>query len=57
MEFYERVSGARLHTAYIRPGGVYKDLPLGFLVDLHLFVNTFLKLLNEVEELLNTNRI
>lgn len=22
MEFYERVSGARMHAAYIRPGGV-----------------------------------
>lgn len=22
MEFYERVSGARLHAAYVRPGGV-----------------------------------
>ena len=29
MEFYERVSGARLHAAYIRPGGVSSDLPLG----------------------------
>jgi NADH dehydrogenase (ubiquinone) Fe-S protein 2 len=25
MEFYERVSGARLHAAYIRPGGVSQD--------------------------------
>jgi NADH dehydrogenase (ubiquinone) Fe-S protein 2 len=29
MEFYERVSGARMHAAYIRPGGVSQDLPLG----------------------------
>jgi len=29
MEFYERVSGARMHASYIRPGGVAKDLPLG----------------------------
>ncbi|KAG6328059.1 hypothetical protein ID866_11031, partial [Astraeus odoratus] len=26
MEFYERVSGARLHAAYVRPGGVAFDL-------------------------------
>ena len=57
MEFYERVSGARLHAAYIRPGGVVKDLPLGFVDDLYFFLKTFLKLLNEVEELLNSNRI
>ena len=24
---YEAVSGARLHAAYYRPGGVYRDLP------------------------------
>jgi NADH:ubiquinone oxidoreductase subunit D len=29
MEFYERVSGARMHAAYIRPGGVTQDFPLG----------------------------
>ena len=27
MDCYEAVSGARLHTAYYRPGGVYRDLP------------------------------
>lgn len=25
MEFYERVSGARMHAAYVRPGGVAQD--------------------------------
>jgi NADH dehydrogenase (ubiquinone) Fe-S protein 2 len=29
MEFYERVSGARMHAAYIRPGGVSQDMPIG----------------------------
>jgi len=27
MDLYEAVSGARLHAAYFRPGGVYRDLP------------------------------
>lgn len=27
MDMYEAVSGARLHAAYFRPGGVYRDLP------------------------------
>ena len=31
MEFYEQVSGARMHAAYIRPGGVVFDLPNGLL--------------------------
>ena len=27
MDAYEAVSGARMHAAYYRPGGVYRDLP------------------------------
>jgi len=57
MEFYERVSGARMHTAYIRPGGVACDLPLGFFDDLYLFINQFSLRLNEIEDLLTNNRI
>jgi len=57
MEFYERVSGARMHAAYIRPGGVSLDLPLGFLDDLYLFCNQFNFRLDEIEELLTGNRI
>lgn len=29
MDMYEAVTGARLHAAYYRPGGVYRDLPDG----------------------------
>ena len=57
MEFYERVSGARLHASYIRPGGVSSDLPLGMLDDIFLFCNSFIDRLDEVEEMLTTNRI
>lgn len=57
MEFYERVSGARMHAAYIRPGGVSLDLPLGLLYDIHLFARQFNDRLNEMEELLTENRI
>jgi len=57
MEFYERVSGARMHAAYIRPGGVSLDLPLGFLDDLYLFANQFNLRLDEIEEMLTGNRI
>lgn len=57
MEFYERVSGARMHAAYIRPGGVSLDLPLGTLADIHLFARQFNDRLNEMEELLTGNRI
>jgi NADH dehydrogenase (ubiquinone) Fe-S protein 2 len=57
MEFYERVSGARMHAAYIRPGGVGSDIPLGFLDDVHLFAAQFNYRLDEMEEMLTDNRI
>jgi NADH dehydrogenase I D subunit len=57
MEFYERVSGARMHAAYIRPGGVTMDLPLGFLDDVHQFVAQFNYRLDEIEEMLTGSRI
>ena len=57
MEFYERVSGARMHAAYIRPGGVSSDIPLGFLDDLYLFINQFNLRVDEMEEMLTGNRI
>jgi len=57
MLFYERVSGARMHAAYIRPGGVGKDLPLGFLKDLYNFVSQYGSRINEIEEILTKNRI
>jgi NADH dehydrogenase (ubiquinone) Fe-S protein 2 len=57
MEFYERVSGARMHAAYFRPGGVNQDLPLGLLDDIYLFLNQFESRISEIEELLTNNRI
>jgi len=56
-EFYERVSGARMHAAYIRPGGVNMDIPLGFLDDLYIFCNQFILRVDEIEEMLTNNRI
>ena len=56
-EFYERVSGARMHAAYIRPGGVAADLPLALLDDIYLFCTQFGSRLDELEELLTNNRI
>jgi NADH dehydrogenase (ubiquinone) Fe-S protein 2 len=57
MEFYERVSGARLHAAYIRPGGVSRDIALGLLSDIYLFSKQFSSRVDEMEELLTQNRI
>lgn len=57
MEFYERVSGARLHAAYVRPGGVAFDLPVGLLDDIYMWATQFADRLDECEELLTDNRI
>jgi len=57
MEFYERVSGARMHAAYIRPGGVSQDIPKKLLDDIFTFVHQFNYRINELEELLTGNRI
>jgi NADH dehydrogenase (ubiquinone) Fe-S protein 2 len=57
MEFYERVSGARMHAAYIRPGGVAQDIPIGLLKDVYLFITAFSSRIDELEELLTENRI
>jgi NADH dehydrogenase (ubiquinone) Fe-S protein 2 len=57
MEFYERVSGARMPAAYIRPGGVSLDLPIGLLDDIYSFVIQFSSRIDEIEELLTHNRI
>src|ERR1700739_550384 len=52
MEFYERVSGARLHAAYYRVGGVHQDLPAGLLDDIAAWAERFPKVLDDVEALL-----
>jgi len=57
MEFYERVSGARMHAAYIRPGGVSMDIPLGLVEDIYSFCDQFRSRLNEIEEMLTDSRI
>jgi NADH-quinone oxidoreductase subunit D len=57
MEFYERVSGARLHAAYFRPGGVHQDMPDGLAEDIGRFCERFPKVIDDIERLLTENRI
>jgi NADH dehydrogenase (ubiquinone) Fe-S protein 2 len=57
MEFYERVSGARMHAAYIRPGGVAQDLPIGLCEDIFKFSQQFASRIDEMEEMLTNKRI
>jgi len=57
MNFYERVSGARMHAAYFRPGGVHKDLPSGLTEDIAAFIERFPCVIDDLEKLLTDNRI
>ena len=57
MEFCERVSGARLHMAYFRPGGVAYDMPKGLAEDIKEWADNFVKFINDLESLLTENRI
>ncbi len=57
MEFYERVSGSRLHAAYIRPGGVTSDMPAGLAEDIYGFIEQFPQRIDDLEVLLTENRI
>ncbi len=57
MVFYERASGARLHAAYFRPGGVHQDLPPDLIDDIETWANAFPKVLDDIDTLLTENRI
>ncbi|MCP4923476.1 MAG: NADH-quinone oxidoreductase subunit D [bacterium] len=57
MEFYERVSGSRMHANYFRPGGVAQDLPPGLVADIAAFIDSFPQTLDDMETLLTDNRI
>lgn len=57
MGFYERVSGARLHAAYFRPGGVHQDMPLELAEDICAYIDRFPKYVDDTEGLLTDNRI
>ena len=57
MEFCERVSGARMHMNYFRPGGVAFDMPSGLAEDIHGWADHFPRFVDDCETLLTENRI
>ena len=57
MVFYERASGARLHAAYFRPGGVHQDLTPDLINDIEAWCEYFPKVLGDLHTLLTENRI
>ena len=57
MVFYERASGARLHSSYFRPGGIHQDIPQKLVDDIGDWCDPFLKVCDDIEGLLTDNRI
>jgi len=57
MIFYERASGSRMHAAYFRPGGVHQDLPPELIADIGAWCDPFLKVCDDINNLLTGNRI
>lgn len=57
MEFYERASGARMHSNFIRPGGVMSDIYSDLLNDISYFSINFRKRLDDIVNILDESRI
>ena len=57
MVFCERASGARMHMAYFRPGGVHQDLPPQLIEDIDQWAVEFPRVLDDIDGLLTENRI
>lgn len=57
MEFYERVSGARMHSNFIRPGGIYLEPNISFIEDVLIFLDGFSLRLQDFENILSNSRI
>ncbi|HPH95758.1 MAG TPA: NADH dehydrogenase (quinone) subunit D [Anaerolineaceae bacterium] len=57
LDVYEMVSGARMMTTYIRPGGLWRDVPSGFEAAVRHIVKEIPRRVDEYEALLTKNPI
>jgi NADH-quinone oxidoreductase subunit D len=55
LDIFELVSGQRMMTTYIRPGGVWRDVPVEFETAVRDFIKMFPKRIDEYEALLTKN--
>ncbi len=57
LDIFELVSGQRMMTTYIRPGGLWRDVPVEFEKAVRDFVKMFHKRVDEYERLMTKNPI
>ncbi len=57
LDLFEKLGGQRMMTSYIRPGGVWRDLPEEFMPALEKFLNYFPARIDDYEKLLTNNPI
>lgn len=57
LAFFERASGARMHSAWFRPGGVHQDVPLKLLTDMADWLDEFPSFFEDAMSLVIDNRI
>ncbi|MCQ3935507.1 MAG: NADH-quinone oxidoreductase subunit D [Chloroflexi bacterium] len=55
LDIFELVSGQRMMTTYIRPGGVWRDVPVEFETAVREFIKIFPRRIDEYERLLTKN--
>src|SRR6267142_1810161 len=57
LDFFERMSGVRMMTSFIRPGGLVRDLEPELIADMATFIDTMPAHIDSYEELLTANPI
>lgn len=57
LDIFELVSGHRMMTTYIRPGGLWRDVPVEFEAAVRKFLKEMPRRIKEYEDLLRTNEI
>jgi NADH-quinone oxidoreductase subunit D len=55
LDIFELVSGQRMMTTYLRPGGLWRDVPVEFEAAVRAFLKIFPKRIDEYESLLTKN--
>ncbi|MBI4927649.1 MAG: NADH-quinone oxidoreductase subunit D, partial [Anaerolineae bacterium] len=57
LDIFEMVSGQRMMTTYLRPGGLWRDVPVEFEAAVRKFIDEFPRELQKYHDLLDTNEL